>query len=490
MSIATHTLLSLGLSTTNGSDRIPHGLHTFISLDVPGMLAGLLAAVSCGLLGNFLVLRRMSMMGDAISHSVLPGLVIAFLIAGHRATWEMFLGAAAAGLATVIFVELIRGLGRVESGAAMGVVFSVLFALGVLLIERAGARHLDLDASCVLYGQLEYIFWMPPDTWSELLTMESLREAVAELRQLSILAVLAVICALFVTVFFKELRISAFDPALATSLGIHAGAMHVALMVVVAGAVVASFEAVGSILVIAMLICPAATARLLTDRLGSQIAVSLLAASLSAILGYIFAAWGPGWIGMSDAVSGAGMMTVVAGVLLAIAALFGPRHGIIARQWRRLRLSLKVAGEDVLAMLYRAEELGRSHIPPEALARTLRRRVVVPLAIRRVIRSGHITRTQEGLTLRDSGRAQAREIVRSHRLWEWYLVHELGLRPDHVHRTAARLEHLTREGDGGRLEPETDAPLLDPHNRPIPPQGPTGDPRRPDTQDEDPRTEN
>ena len=131
-----------------------------IGLDLFPLLAGTLASVGCGLLGNFLVLRRLSLMGDAISHSVLPGLVIAFLIASSRSPLVMFLGAAIAGVATVVLVELVKKLGRVEPGAAMGVVFSILFAAGVLLIEQAAADLVDLDAECVLHGQLELLWWV------------------------------------------------------------------------------------------------------------------------------------------------------------------------------------------------------------------------------------------------------------------------------------------------------------------------------------------
>jgi len=130
-----------------------------LARDLFPLAAGVLAALGCGLLGNFLVLRRLSLMGDAISHSVLPGLVIAFLVTSSRGSLAMFIGATVAGLATVVLVEAVKRLGRVESGAAMGVVFSVLFALGVLLIEVASARGVDLDADCVLHGQLETLVW-------------------------------------------------------------------------------------------------------------------------------------------------------------------------------------------------------------------------------------------------------------------------------------------------------------------------------------------
>jgi len=311
------------------------------ALDLFPLLAAVLAAVTCGLLGNFLVLRRLSLMGDAISHSVLPGLVIAFLVTTTRAPLVMFLGAAAAGIATVVLVELVKKLGRVEPGAAMGVVFSVLFALGVLLIERAAVRHVDLDADCVLHGQLETLAWYgAPETWRGVLDTSTLPEVPRQVWTL--LAMCAAAC-VFTGLLFKELRIAAFDPGLATSQGFDAGLLHYLLMIFVAAAVVASFEAVGSILVIAMLVCPAATARLLTDRLVSQIFGSALVAIACGVLGYLGAAAIPALFDR-DAVNAAGSMAVVAGLLVALAAIGSPRHGVIAR-----RLQARAAAQDAAA---------------------------------------------------------------------------------------------------------------------------------------------
>ncbi len=442
-------------------------LHQFVSLDLPPMLAGTLAALCCGLLGNFLVLRRLSLMGDAVAHSVLPGIVVAFLIAGMRESLPMFIGAAASGLVAAALIEVVRRYGRVETGAAMGVVFTVLFALGVLLIERAAARHVDLDADCVLHGQLETLFWFPSEDSSE---FWSLRTLAALPRQVWTLALVTLIAIVFISAFFKELRLAAFDPALASSLGFGAGVMHFALMAMVAAAAVASFEAVGSILVIAMFVCPAATARLLTDRLLPQILVSAVAAVLSGVGGYVLAAFGPEWIGMSNAVNAAGMMTVVSGLLLVAAALFGPRHGLLARRLRQARLARSIAHEDMLGLLYRAEELrgpGTTVAPAD-----IRRAIDAGGATRRALsdarRAGEVVHTPDGVRLADPGRARARSLVRSHRLWETYLVNVMGLRPDHVHATAMDLEHVTDAAMATRLA-ERSGEGHDPHDRPIPP---------------------
>ena len=327
-------------------------LHEFLTIDLMPMLGGVFAALTCAVLGNFRVVRRLSLMGDAISHAVLPGIAIAFLLSMSRSPLPMFIGATLSSVATVLLVELVKRFGRIESGAAMGVVFSILFALGVLLISNA-ARNIDLDADCVLYGNLENIaWWAAPDdpaAYKQLGTYVGTWDKETDMfvggvpRQVPTLLIAAMMSIAFVVLFFKELRIAAFDPGLSTSLGINAGAMHFVLMVFVAIATVASFEAVGSILVVAMLICPAATARMLTDRLSVQIVLSAIIAISCGVGGYVLGAFGPMWIGLEHSVNTAGMMTVVAGVLLAAACLFSPSHGVVAVAFRRQRLSMRVA---------------------------------------------------------------------------------------------------------------------------------------------------
>lgn len=308
-------------------------LYTFVSLDLPPLLTALFAALSCALLGNFLVLRRMSLMGDAIAHAVLPGIVLAFLLTGSRATLPMFIGAAVAGIVAAVLIELVRSLGKVEAGAAMGAVFSIMFAAGVLLIEQAAARTVDLDPDCLLHGQLERIFWFPPQD-GEFFSLATLAQLPRELTT-SIAVFFGV--ALLIGLLFKELTLSAFDAGLARSLGFNPSLLHYILMVLVACAVVASFEAVGSILVIAMLICPAASARLLTDRLKIQIALSLVFAATSSVGGYFLAAFAPPALGWHSAVNAAGAMTVLAGLILIAVILCGPQYGVLGR--RRARRS-------------------------------------------------------------------------------------------------------------------------------------------------------
>jgi len=296
---------------------------SWYAMDTWIVAVGAVCALACALPGCFLVLRKMSMMGDAISHAVLPGLAIAFLVTGTRASFAMFLGAALVGVLTAVFTQWISRLGNVDQGASMGIVFTTLFALGLLLIVQA-ANHVDLDPSCVLYGAIELT---PLDT---AVSFAVGGQWIDVPRAFVVLGVTALANLLIILVFFKEFRLSAFDPDLATTLGIPAGLMHYLLMTMVAVTTVASFEAVGSIIVIAMLVVPPATAQLLTDRLGWMLVISSLAGVVAAGLGHLLALTVPRWFGFEDT-NTSGMMAVAAGLLFLAAVVFSPRYGLLGR---------------------------------------------------------------------------------------------------------------------------------------------------------------
>ncbi len=300
----------------------------FVPLSLTPLLIGVFAAIACALPGNFLVLRRQALIGDAISHVVLPGIVVGFLVTGVVAAWPMMIGAAGAALISVILIEAIRRLGRIETGAAMGVVFTAMFAAGVLLLERTDTSSVHLDVEHALMGNLESLIWLEATGWASLLDAEALAGLPPELTRLTIVLVLVI---LFTWVFWRPLKISTFDEGFAQTLGMRTGLLGIALVMVAAIAAVAAFDAVGSIIVIAMFICPPAAARLMTDSLGRQVAWSVAFATLSAAFGYVLAGYGPIWLGASDSVSAAGMIATVSGVILAFAALFGPRRrGLMA----------------------------------------------------------------------------------------------------------------------------------------------------------------
>lgn len=298
----------------------------FVQLSLTPLLIGILAAIACALPGNFLFLRRQALIGDAISHVVLPGIVVAFLVTGTISTWPMMLGAATAAIAAVIMIEAIKRLGRIEPGAAMGVSFTTLFAFGVLLLEQSDTSSVHLDVQHALYGNLESLIWFAAEDWSSLVDPAALADLPPELGRIALVTMI-IIAGL--VVFWRPLKISTFDEAFANTIGIPTSALSFGLVVTAAIAAVAAFDAVGSIIVIAMFICPPAAARLMTDRLERQIAWSVLFATLSAILGYVFAGYGPLWFGAENAVSAAGMIATVSGIILGLACLFGPHRSRI-----------------------------------------------------------------------------------------------------------------------------------------------------------------
>ncbi len=298
-------------------------MSDFLVLSFAPMLVASLASLAAALVGNFLVLRRQSMLGDAISHVVLPGIVAGFLIAGTVSPLPMLAGATAAAVLSAVLIGLVQRLGGLEPGAAMGVVFTTMFAAGVLMLELSSARSVHLDVEHALLGNLESLIWLSGTDLSALLDPVALADLPPQLPRLVV--VLAVVFA-FVVLFWKELVVGSFDPVFAETVGARPALVDAALGLLAAVTAVFAFEAVGSILVIAMFVCPPAAARLMTDRLVPQIAWSALFALVSANLGYVLGGYGPMWIGVDASVSAAGMIAVVSGVILGLAALFGPRR--------------------------------------------------------------------------------------------------------------------------------------------------------------------
>lgn len=430
------------------------------------LIVGAVTGATCGLLGCFLVLRRMSLVGDAISHAVLPGIALGYLLSGSVAGPPILLGAMLLGLVTTMLVQWLSQWGRLNEDACLGLVFTSLFALGVILLQVA-ARHVDLDADCVLYGQIDFA------------GVDLVRVGPWEVsRPLRMLVPACVVTLAVVLLLWKELVLVAFDPALAAAMGFRVGLVHAVLMTLVAGVCVAAFEAVGSIVVVAMLVVPAATAVQLADRAGWVAAWSAAIGSTSAVLGYLLAEW---W-----ATSVAGAMAVAAGLQFTGALFLAPRRGLVPQLVRRLALAVRIAGEDVLARLYRSEEPSfapsleeesETEVRPRPPARLWRaaaeeaeRGWVGRLARWRLLRHGWVTRDPAGrLQLSSDGRTAARQLVRAHRLWESYLDTHFDLPRDHLHEAAERMEHFLPQPLQDELARELADRAVDPHGQAIPP---------------------
>lgn len=260
------------------------------------ILTGSLVAITCGLLGCFLVLRKMSMVGDAISHAVLPGIVIAFLLSGSRDTLPMLLGAGATGLMATFLIEYFHRRARLQTDAAIGVVFTFLFAIGIILIS-VFAGEVDIDQDCVLYGEIAYV---PIDLWITDLGINM------GPRPIYVLTTVLLLVFLFIKLGYKELKLTSFDPEFAAAIGISTGLWHYLLMAAVSLVTVSSFESVGAILVIAFLIGPPTIAYLLTQDLKRMLWITVGLGIFIAFTGY----WLAYWLNASIA----GCMAVVVGV--------------------------------------------------------------------------------------------------------------------------------------------------------------------------------
>ncbi len=425
------------------------------------MAVAVAASASCAIIGCFLVIRGMSLLGDAISHAVLPGIVVAFLLADGRHPVPLLVGAIAAGILTTFLTQSLHRRAGVQTDAGMGVVFTALFAGGVVMISAFDLTHVDLDPDCVLFGDLGVA------------ALRTARFGGFEFPQPLIpLGIAFGLNAALIGLLWKELKITSFDPQLATTLGISSTIVHYAVMSAVSCTAVAAFESVGSILVISMLIVPGATARLLTDRLFPMVVIAAGAATVAAVAGILIA-------GHFDTVE-APTLSVASGVLFAITVIAAPRHGLLAAWIRRLLLSLRIVAEDVLARVYRHQERQRVDGKLPILGLTFRGlsesvREGAILGGRNTCRvtlwilgwRGLLTHSSSGYLLTDAGLSRAADLIRSHRAWEVYLRENLGVALDHLHEPAHRMEHfLTPELTQDILADAGD--LLDPHGRPIP----------------------
>ncbi len=270
-------------------------------------------AISCGLLGCYLVLRKMAMVGDAISHSVLPGIIIAYMIAGTRDSPLILIGAGLLGIFTTFLIEFFHRKGKLQTDASIGVTFTWLFALGVILVT-AFAGQVDIDQDCVLHGQIAFV---PLDA------IELFGGAAEWPRTVVVMAIVLAVIIAFIALGYRPLFLTTFDPAYATAIGVATGLWHYLLMGAVSLTTVAAFDAVGAILVVALLVAPPATAYLLTHKFLHMLLITAGLGIIIAIGGYYLA----------TAINGeiAGAMSVVAGILFAIAFLCAPNQGVL---WR------------------------------------------------------------------------------------------------------------------------------------------------------------
>ena len=392
------------------------------------LIAALLLGVACGLLGSFVVVRRMALTGDMLSHAVLPGVVAGLAWSETRNPLWVLAAAVLAGVFGTFVMSGILRSSKLKPDAALALVLSVFFAIGIAMISRLQPSGVQ----AFLYGQV----------------------AAIDRRDLMLLLAVTALSATLVPLTFRALSLVSFDASFARLLGFPVRAFEIAFFLLLTVVIVIAMQAVGVVLVTAMLVTPAAAARFCTHSLAKTTAIACAIGAAGGCAGV--------WISSTAGNLPTGPLMALATTALFIgAAVLGPRRGWLPRHLRRHRENQRIASEDVLKALWLREEapgLVQPMISKESL-------------FRKLAAAGWVDLSSPSVRLTHSGREQAAKLVRSHRLWERYLTDYADYKTDHVHDEAERAEHWIDDGNLIALAKKLGNPLKDPHGKPIPSAG-------------------
>lgn len=405
----------------------------------------ILLTASAAVVGTFTLLKKKALVGDAVAHAVLPGVCLAFLLSGTKNPWVLIVGAFATGWLSLLIMDAITRRSKIKEDTAIALVLSVFFGVGILLltyIQHAGnAAQTGLDS--FLFGKAAALVG----------------------QDLIVFSAVALLLLVLVGIFFKSLKIIAFDEAFATSLGLPVRKINLLLTSLTVMAVVSGIQAVGVVLMAAMLITPAAAARFWTDDVRTMTFLAAVLGSLSGLTGAYISYVAPNmptgpWIVM------------VASIIALLSFFLAPRRGILIRYWQQRQFQQSIMDENILKALYHLEEArghlttrstvsditGQRYFPPRQLAASLRR----------LYRQGFIEKYGTDWQFTTAGRSKGKRVVKLHRLWEIYLSEYLKIAPDHVHEDAETMEHIITPELEAQLERLLSYPTVDPHNKNIP----------------------
>jgi len=415
------------------------------------MLGAAILGLTGGAMGSFTLLRRQSLLGDALAHAALPGICLAFLLTGSKSPLPLFTGALVAGLLGSLMILATVRWSRVQQDSAMGIVLSVFFGLGIVL--------------------LTYIQKLPTGNQSGLDKFLFGQAATLVAEDVKVMAILGLAVLVTLALFYKELKVLAFDREYGASLGLPMRSMEILLTLLLVIVVVVGLQTVGVVLMVATLVTPAAAARQWTDRLGAMI---LLSAAIGA---------GSGVVGALGSASVARLPTgpvivLVSSLVLVVSLFLAPRRGVLWALARERRVEARIRRENLLKDLYRLGERGdwqRFVSLPRLMgvrgqsSRQLRR------SARPLEKEGLLETEDDAVRLTARGMWEAESVVRKHRLWELYLTRRLELPSDHVHRDAEAMEHALTDETVAELDALLGHPRQDPHGRPIPPRRPVAE---------------
>lgn len=403
---------------------------------IRALIASSMVGLMCGVLGSFIVLRNMALIGDALAHAILPGVVLAFVILGGYSTLGFFAGSVFAGLLAAVGITWIQQNVKTKNDAAIGIVFTAMFAIGVIGISKISRRpgvHLDL---------VDFLFGKVLGVSNE---------------DLYLTAAVMVYVFVSIIIFYRHLFVATFQAVIAETMGISVKTVHYFLMLLLSFAVVASLRTVGLILVVAMLITPAATALLLSNRLHWVITISGIVGFFSAVIGLI--------VSIAYDLTPAPTMAVVATLFYFLAVFFSPQRGLVFKFFQKRKLKTKIQLEDILKQSFRLQQSNTltmdNLLERLGFRKSILKKHLVVLWQRNLVERDSLKLTEEGLKA-------ARKLVRAHRLWETYLVNKVGLSAEQIHEDAEKYEHLLTDEILDEVDKTLGYPALDPHGSPIP----------------------
>lgn len=420
-------------------------------------LAALLLGVSSGLLGAFVVVRRVALAGDCLSHSVFPGVILGFVVCHTlglgRNSWVVFFSAAAVGLFSMWLVRLIQSTTRLKSDTSLGIILASFFGIGLAMksiLRPYMDRHVDLEA--FLFGEIATI------ASEEFVMMISS----------------TVVITFLVWLLIRPFLVTSFDEGFAISLGYPVKWLNFIFYGLLSFSVVVALQSVGVILVSAMLITPAATAYLLTDRLRRLIIYSVVFATLAGLVGCYLCISLPKWTSSGVSPSPGPTIAIVTSSLFGITYLFAPQYGVIAKLLRVKRRRSTISQENTLKSIYKILEdkdfEDELVMLPELMSINRRPQKMLIGEMIKLARNklAKLSKDKSGVYLTPEGKLRAAQLVRNHRLWELYLTKQADYQSDHVHDDAEKIEHILGENIVRQLEEELGYPEVDPHGRPIP----------------------
>lgn len=426
-----------------------NALLEFLSFSDPNIryvaFGSVLLTASSAIVGAFTFLNKKSLVGDAIAHAVLPGICLGFIMAGTKNPVALIAGAFITGWISLVLVEFITSKTRIKEDTAIGLILSVFFGIGILMltvIQKSGnASQSGLDH--FLFGKAASL------VGSDLITF----------------SIVAVILLVIVFALFKEFSLLAFDKDYARSIGLPVKRIELVLTSLIVLAVVIGIQAVGVVLMAAILITPAAAARFWTDKISVMFLLASLFGAFSGLSGAFISYTAPSmptgpWI------------VIVISTLAFISFFFAPNRGIIGRFIRQSRIRKTINDENVLKILYQLGEENKNffiqRLPDEIIRRRFYDKKALVTILKRLARQGYIERTRNLWGLTEEGKSRAQRVVKIHRLWELYLTTYMHIAPDHVHEDAETIEHLLTPELEERLEQQLGYPKVDPHKSEIP----------------------